>query len=65
MDCVVVSGMDYCMSPTGSSELPVLQMTALLWKAVDFRWDLGGGNGSMEKSPWVFLSDIYLQPGEN
>lgn len=48
-------GMDYCMSSTGSSELPGLQMTALLWKAVGIRkWDLDGGNGSMEKSPGYF-----------
>lgn len=48
-------GMDYCMSSTGSSELPGLQMTVLLWKAVGIRKsDLGGGNGSMEKSPGYF-----------
>lgn len=66
VDCVVVLGMGYCMSPIGSSELPGLQMTAFFGEAVDFKkWDLGGGNGSKEKIPWVLLSDIYSQQGEN
>lgn len=54
VDCVVVSGMDYCMSPTGSSELPVLQMTALSWKAVDFRWTQVEEMGQWRKAPGYF-----------
>lgn len=31
-------------------------MTVLFGEAVDFRkWDLAGGNGLTEESPWVFI----------
>lgn len=30
----MVWGMDYCVSPTGASELPGLQMTAFFWEVV-------------------------------